>query len=123
MKVKAAPARVAMLAAAALAAATANVIVAPTAQAALSYGAIAYATNGAGASVWNYPSRGDAEQTALDYCGYSSCKVLSSFKDCGAVVFDGSSLQGGYGPTLSAAIRDAKMRLPNRYVDSWACNT
>jgi hypothetical protein len=115
--------RAAVLAAAVLAAATVNMVVAPQADAALSYGAIAYAKNGAGASVWNYPSRSDAESAALDYCGYTSCEVLSSFKDCGAVVFDGTTLQGGYGPTLSAAISDAKRRLPSSYVDSWACNT
>jgi hypothetical protein len=40
------------------------------------------------------------------------------------VVFNGAStLQGGYGPTLSAAIADAKRRLPGSYVDSWACDT
>jgi hypothetical protein len=39
------------------------------------------------------------------------------------VVFDGTTLQGGYGRTLSAAISDANHRLPNSYVDSWACNT
>jgi hypothetical protein len=82
----------------------------------------AYAINGAGASVWDYPTRADAEQTALDYCGYTSCKVLSTFKDCGAVAFDGSNLQGGYGPTLSSAIADAKSRLPGGSIDSWACN-
>ena len=98
-------------------------VVAPQAEAALSFGAIAYAKNGAGASVWNYPSRSNAEQASLDYCGYTSCEVLSSFKDCGAVVFDGSTLQGGYGPTLSSAIADAKRGLPSSYVDSWACNT
>jgi hypothetical protein len=100
--------RAAVVAAAVLAAATANMVVAPQAEAALSFGAIAYAKNGAGASMWNYPSRADAEQTALDYSGYTSCEVLSSFKDRGAVVFDGSTLQGGYGPTLSSAIADAK---------------
>ena len=123
MKVFDHSARAVVVAAALLAAAAVSGIVAPRADAALSYGAIAYATNGAGASVWNYPSRSNAASTALDYCGYASCKVLSSFKDCGAVVFDGSSLQGGYGPTLSGAIADAKGRLPNSYVDSWACNT
>jgi hypothetical protein len=29
-----------------------------------------------------------------------------------------ATLQGGYGRTLSAAISDAKRRLPNSYVDS-----
>lgn len=114
--------RAALLAAGLAAAATLSTVATPQAEAALYYGAIAYATNGAGASVWDYPSRADAEQTALNYCGYSSCKVLSSFKDCGAVAFDGSNLQGGYGPTLSAAIRDAKSRLPGSWIDSWACN-
>ncbi|HET6734089.1 DUF4189 domain-containing protein [Mycobacterium sp.] len=112
-----------VMAAGVLGAATISLGGAPSAGAALYYGAIAYADNGAGASTWNYPTRSDAEQSALDYCGYSSCEVLSSFKDCGAVVFDGSTLQGGYGPTLSAAIADAKSRLPGSYVDSWACNS
>jgi hypothetical protein len=123
MKVTALSQRAAVAAAAAVTAATISVAGAPDADAALYYGAIAYAPNGAGASVWNYPSRSEAEQTALDYCGYSSCKTLSSFKDCGAVVYDGDAWQGGYGRTLSAAIADAKRRMPGGYVDSWACNT
>lgn len=124
MTTTAKPRRTAALAVtAALAAASATALAAPpAANAALYYGAIAYAKNGAGASTWGYPSRSNAEQEALSYCGYSSCKVLSSFTDCGAVVFDGSTLQGGYGRTLTAAIADAKSLLPNSYVDSWACN-
>lgn len=114
--------RAAILAAGLATAATISTVGIPQAEAALYYGAIAYAPNGAGASVWDYPSRADAEQTALNYCGYSSCKVLSSFKDCGAVAATSTQLQGGYGPTLSAAILDAKSRLPGSYIDSWACN-
>ena len=123
MKVTAFSQRAAVVAVGVLTAAAVNAVAAPQAQAQLSYGAIAYATNGAGASVWNYPSRGDAEQASLLYCGYSSCEVLSSFKDCGAVAYDGSTLQGGYGRTLSAAIADAKSRLPSSWIDSWACNS
>jgi hypothetical protein len=123
MKVSVLSQRAALAAAGVLAAAAVNVVAAPPAEAALAYGAIAYATNGAGASVWNYPSRSNAEQASLSYCGYSSCEVLSSFKDCGAVAYDGNTLQGGYGRSLSAAIADAKSRLPGGWVDSWACNT
>lgn len=96
-------------------------VVAPQAEAALSYGAIAYAKNGAGASVWNYSSPTPSRPHWIT--AVTAVRVLSSFKDCGAVVFDGTTLQGGYGRTLSAAISDANHRLPNSYVDSWACNT
>jgi hypothetical protein len=124
MTIIALPRRAAALTAAAVlaAAATTALIPAPKAQAALSYGAIAYDPSGANAQVWNYPSRSDAEQAATDYCGYSRCKVLTSFTACGAVAFDGTRLYGGSGPTLAAASRDAKQNLGGGYIDSWACN-
>ena len=115
----------AAMAAGVLTAATIGVAAAPDAQAALSYGSIAYADNGAGASTWNYPSRSDAQQAAVLYCGYSSCEVLTTFTDCGVVLYDSSTriLQGAHGPTLSSAIAAARTAVPNGYVDSWACNT
>ncbi|ANE83462.1 hypothetical protein A7U43_28545 (plasmid) [Mycobacterium adipatum] len=114
--------RVAVVAAGVVAASALATVVGPQAGAARYYGAIAYATNGAGASVWSYPSRADAEDAALDYCGYSTCKVLVTFSECGAVAFDGDTLQGGSGSSLFAAINDAKSRLPGSWVESWACN-
>lgn len=122
MKATALSRRAAVTAAAILAMTAIEAVNAQTADAKLYYGAIAYATNGAGASVWDYPSRSSADQASLDYCGYSSCKVLTNFADCGAVAFDGSTLQGGGGPTLAAAEADAKRRLPGGWIDSWACN-
>ena len=47
---------------------------------------------------------------------------LVSFSDCGAVAENGSYRQGGYGPTLLAAMNDAKSRLPGSWILSWACN-
>ncbi|WP_299557231.1 DUF4189 domain-containing protein [uncultured Mycolicibacterium sp.] len=97
---------------------------APSADAALYYGAIAFAPNGAWASSWNYPTRAQAEQLALDYCGYSNCKVLTSFTECGAVAENDVKYQGGSGPTLLAAQQDALARLGTPgYIVEWACNT
>ncbi|MBB2988987.1 hypothetical protein FHR72_000444 [Mycolicibacterium iranicum] len=114
--------RVAVLATAPLAALGVSLVGIPTANAELYYGAIAYADNGAGASTWNYPTRRDAEQAAVDYCGYSSCDVLSSFSECGAVAFDGSRLYGGTGRTLALAQLDALNNLGGGWIELWACN-
>ena len=115
-------ARAAVVSTAPLIAAAVSFVGVPNANAALYYGAIAYADNGAGASTWNYPTRRDAETAAVDYCGYSSCDVLSSFSECGAVAFDGNRLYGGTGPTLTLAQLDALTNLGGGWIDSWACN-
>lgn len=57
------------------------------------WGALGYAARGAGAAVWNHPSRQSAERAALEACrkqrgGGSNCKVVTgggSF--CGALAF------------------------------------
>lgn len=98
-------------------------VVAPAAHAATYYGAIAYSgTTGSGGRAWDHPTRASANNAALSYCGYTDCKVLVSFTDCGAVAENGRSLQGGYGPNLAAAMNDAMSRLPGSWILSWACN-
>lgn len=105
-----------------VAAGTLSGVAAPTADAYVYYGAIAFAPNGAWGSSWSFPSRSTAEQIALSGCGYSSCKVLTSFTECGAVAYNGSAWQGGGGPTLAAAQADALIRLGSGYIAEWACN-
>jgi hypothetical protein len=122
MTINTAVRRAAILAAAPVLAATALAAGVPNANAALYYGAISYAPNGAGASTWNYPTRSDAEQSSLDYCGYTSCKVLSSFSNCGAVAYDGTQFYGGTGRTLALAQLDALSNLGGGWIDEWACN-
>jgi hypothetical protein len=101
-----------------------STLTAPGANAALYYGAIAMAPNGAGGSTWGYPSRADAEGDALATCGYTSCKVLSSFTECGAVAANSTRYQGGVGPTLALAQLDALTKLKGGagYIEYWACN-
>ena len=116
--------RRAALAVAGTAAAVAlSTVTAPMGHADLYFGAIAYAPNGAAGTAYDWPSRPTAEQGSLDACGYSDCKVLSSFSQCGAVAYDGNVFQGGTGPTLALAEGDALARIGSGgWIDSWACN-
>ncbi|OBB79293.1 DUF4189 domain-containing protein [Mycolicibacterium peregrinum] len=100
-------------------------LVAPTgAHAALSYGAIAYSENGAGAAVWHYPSAKEASAAAVQYCGYTSCEPMNTFTDCGVAVRNDTHVQTAHGPTLGAATRAALNAIPGGggYIDIWACN-
>jgi len=110
-------------AAAVAVAASLSTLATPTANAALYYGAIAMAPNGAGGSTWGYPTRSEAEGDALSTCGYSSCKVLTSFTQCGAIAANDTLYQGGIGPTLALAQLDALNRLGGGgHIEYWACN-
>ncbi|ORA14585.1 DUF4189 domain-containing protein [Mycobacterium asiaticum] len=104
------------------AAAAVTVALAPTAQGADTYGAIAYSANGSWGRSHAYPTKAAAEATAVKSCGYSDCKVLTTFTACGAVAAKDREYQGGTGPDLSAAMKDALSKLSGGYVDTWACN-
>ncbi|GAB7145825.1 MULTISPECIES: DUF4189 domain-containing protein [Mycobacterium] len=86
------------------------------------YGAIAYAPNGAMGKAWRHRNPAYAESAALNRCGVSSCKVLSSFTRCGAVAHDGSTYYGGVGSTRRMAENDAMTRLGGGWIVTWACN-
>ncbi|OBI78387.1 DUF4189 domain-containing protein [Mycobacterium asiaticum] len=104
------------------AAAAVTVALAPTAEAADTYGAIAYSANGSWGRSHAYPTKAAAEATAVKSCGYSDCKVLTTFTACGAVAAKDREYQGGTGPDLSAAMKDALSKLSGGYIDTWACN-
>lgn len=106
----------------ATAAATTVTLAPAPANAADVYGAIAYSGNGSWGRSWDYPTRAAAEATAVKSCGYSDCKVLTSFTACGAVAAKDRAYQGGVGPTLAAAMKDALTKLGGGYIDTWACN-
>lgn len=86
------------------------------------YGAIAYAPSGASGKAWHQRTPARAAQVALEQCGQKSCKVISRFKQCGAVAYDGSNYQGGVGLTRRAAEDDAMNRLGGGWIVNWACN-
>lgn len=86
------------------------------------YGSIAYAPTGEWGKSRNYLTLAKAEQVALDQCGLDTCKVLISFKRCGAVAYDGSTYHGGSGLTLSEAMSDAINRLGAGRIVNWLCN-
>lgn len=94
----------------------------PRASAADSYGAIAYSTNGSWGRSYAYPTKAAAEATAIKHCGYSDCKVLTTFTQCGAVAAKDHDYKGGVGADLSAAMKDALSKLAGGYIDTWACN-
>ncbi|KZS81515.1 hypothetical protein A4G29_06430 [Mycobacterium kansasii] len=107
---------------AAIATTAATVAPAPAARATDSYGAIAYSSNGSWGRSWAYPTKAAAEATAVKSCGYSDCKVLTSFTACGAVAAKDRDYKGGTGANLSAAMKDALSKLDGGYIDTWACN-
>jgi hypothetical protein len=109
------------VAVASVAAATAMTL-APEASADDQHGAIAYSGNGSWGRAWDYPTKAAAEATATKSCGYSDCKVVTSFTACGAVAANGKAFQGGVGPDLSSAMKDAIAKLGGGYIDTWACN-
>jgi len=86
------------------------------------YGAIAYAPTGEWGKAMRYTSKTAAEQVALAGCGVDTCKVLSSFRVCGAVAYNDSEYRGGSGGTLGAAQEDAINRLGGGRIVNWACN-
>jgi hypothetical protein len=109
------------VAVASVAAATAMTL-APEAGADDQHGAIAYSGNGSWGRAWDYPTKAAAEATAVKSCGYSDCKVVTSFTACGAVAANGKAFQGGVGPDLSSAMKDAIAKLGGGYIDTWACD-
>lgn len=114
--------RLAVAVARVAAAAAAMVALAPTAAATDSYGAIAYSSNGSWGRSHAYPTKAAAEATAVKSCGYTDCKVLTTFTACGAVAAKDKDYKGGTGPDLTAAMKDALSKLPGGYIDTWACN-
>ena len=87
------------------------------------YGAIAYAPTGEWGKALRYTSQAGAEQTALAQCGVDSCGVLASFRQCGAIAYNGSNYIGGTGFSLGAAQEDAINKLGGGRIVNWACNT
>lgn len=67
------------------------------------------------------PNPAAAEATAVK-SWLPDCKVLTSFTACGAVAANDRAYQGGVGPTLAAAMKDALTKLGGGYIDTWACN-
>ncbi len=97
--------------------------VAPAANAASYWGAIAYSTStGSGGRAWDHPTKQSANNMALSYCGYTDCQVLVSFTECGAVAENSNSRAGGYGPTLQLAMSEALNHAPGGWILSWQCN-
>jgi hypothetical protein len=95
---------------------------APAAAGGGGWGAIAYAHSGWWGRSWDYPTPDSAQATALNSCYYSDCKVLTTFTGCGAVAANGFRYQGGNGPNLGAAMRNALASLGGGWIDSWVCN-
>ncbi|MBS4101889.1 DUF4189 domain-containing protein [Tsukamurella paurometabola] len=99
-------------------------VAAPAANAAVNFGAIAVASNGASGRSWDYPSRAAAERAALNSCGWGSCRVLASFANgCGAVAETRTRFQGGTGRSLYAAQRSATSLAGGGTIKVWQCTS
>ncbi|MUL78900.1 DUF4189 domain-containing protein [Mycolicibacterium sp. CBMA 226] len=118
--------RAAVAAVAVMAASSFTVIESAPAGAVSGYGAIAYSSNGASGWAIDYPSRAEAQQAAINSCGYTDCTALTTFTGCGAVARSNSAsaAQGGQGTTLARAEARALRLLgtADGYIDAWACN-
>ncbi len=86
------------------------------------YGAIAYSHDGASGIARRQLSKLGAQQQALQRCGVSTCRVVSTFTHCGAVAHDGANYHGGLGLSRSAAEAHAMSRLGGGWIVDWACN-
>lgn len=86
------------------------------------YGAIAYGDDGSAGTARRHLSKLGAQQQALQRCGDSSCKVVSTFTRCGAVAHDGASYHGGVGVSRGMAEARAISRLGGGWIVDWACN-
>ena len=114
--------RIAMAVASVATATAMTLTLAPEASADEQHGAIAYSGNGSWGRAWDYPTKAAAEATSVKSCGYSDCKVVTSFTNCGAVAANGKAFQGGVGPDLASAMKDALTKLGGGYIDTGACN-
>ncbi|MCS3780967.1 DUF4189 domain-containing protein [Tsukamurella ocularis] len=100
-----------------------QVAAAPAANAAVNFGAIAVASNGALGRSWDYPSRGAAERAALNSCGWGSCRVLASFSDgCGAVAENRTTFRGYAARSLRVA-QNGALSLPGSRIKAWQCTS
>jgi hypothetical protein len=65
-----------------------------------------------------------AQAAATSTCGYSDCKVLTTFHQCGAVAENATAYAGGSGSTLQAAEIDAVKNLGggSGTIDAFGCN-
>jgi hypothetical protein len=72
----------------------------------------------------HYSMKEAAEAGAISACGFSDCKVLVTFADCGAIAENPTKYAGGYGPTLTAAEAAAVANLGggSGTIDGWGCN-
>ncbi len=100
-----------------------QIAAAPAANAAVNFGAIAVAGNGATGRSWDYPSRAAAERAALNSCGWRGCKVLASFSNgCGAVAENRTTYRGYAARSLGVAQRGA-LSLPGSRIKVWQCTS
>ncbi|OBK26832.1 hypothetical protein A5634_24420 [Mycobacterium asiaticum] len=86
------------------------------------YGAFAYSNDGASGTARRQKNRSLAERLALERCGVDSCRIVSSYTQCGAVAHDGATYHGGYGPTRQAAEQHAVANLGGGWPVIWACH-
>lgn len=103
---------------------SAAIVGTPVANAELYYGSIAYAPNGSYGRAWDYPTRESAITNAIYACGWTSCKTLTTFTECGAVAENSERFQGGSGRTLIEAQNAAlaQLRGGGGWIATWACN-
>ncbi|OBK21304.1 DUF4189 domain-containing protein [Mycobacterium asiaticum] len=102
-----------------------TIMLAPAVHADTYWGAIAHSRDGkVYGRTKNAPSKAAAESAAMGACGYSDCKLLVTFKECGAIAQNNNpDYAGGYGPTLAAAQADALKTLGTPgWIGTWYCN-
>ncbi len=94
------------------------------------YGAIAYSTDtGKYGYSYDYGSRGDAEQRALNECGESGCSVVLWFRNaCGALATADDHSYGTAWATSRGEAENTAMSYCNKYssrcsIARWVCTS
>ncbi|OBF83603.1 hypothetical protein A5791_03170 [Mycobacterium sp. 852002-51163_SCH5372311] len=98
---------------------------APTARADDQHGAIAVSpAHRVYGRALHASTKSAADAGAMSACGYSDCKVLVDFTNCGAVAENATMYMGGYGNTLTEAELAAVRNLGggSGTIVAWGCN-
>ncbi|MFM9376505.1 DUF4189 domain-containing protein [Gordonia sp. VNK21] len=89
------------------------------------YGALALSpSTGATGRAWDYPSESQAANAAQGACGYTDCRVVTTFVNgCGAIASSPSYWGYGRAPDLWTAQSYALSAAGGGYIYDWVCTS
>lgn len=89
------------------------------------YGAIALSpSTGQTGRSWDYQDSSRAAQTAMSYCYYDDCRVVTQFVNgCGAIAQSSRYWGYGTGSSLAEAQSYARYNAEGGYIYDWVCTS